>query len=342
MRNFFNRLSQLDNDEDNRDYIPFRRTTRMGMLGQTNPMQNPNVNDEAPVQQVNPALAQINQQYETPILNMYRQHLMNQPNPANYQPSFGRKLLAGLAGLNSNSGAEQYNITRAIQDEPYNRAMEGYSTRAKNLSEGANVEARDIENKRQIAYQSARTDLMNQANEIKREREAFLKDKSNQINEVAWAKIQQQYDALNQRYDYLMQDMARKGANSDELNTIARERIAAANDRHAAEMERRDRLLDELTRSHDILQQRADAYAKYLKDKGLEDPFTTVSTQRDNKGNIVGSITTTKSRTGGGRGQGPGTPNLSGKVRMIAPDGSEKDIPVDQVDHYKSLGAKVK
>jgi len=31
-----------------------------------------------------------------------------------------------------------------------------------------------------------------------------------------------------------------------------------------------------------------------------------------------------------------------GLVRMIAPNGQEQDVPADQVDHYKSLGAKVK
>jgi hypothetical protein len=48
------------------------------------------------------------------------------------------------------------------------------------------------------------------------------------------------------------------------------------------------------------------------------------------------------SQFGSGGGYGQGQPSQGGgTVKMQAPNGQTKDIPADQVEHYKSLGAKV-
>jgi hypothetical protein len=43
----------------------------------------------------------------------------------------------------------------------------------------------------------------------------------------------------------------------------------------------------------------------------------------------------------GGKGKAA-APSSSNIVTMIAPNGQEKPVPADQVEHYKSLGARVK
>ena len=63
--------------------------------------------------------------------------------------------------------------------------------------------------------------------------------------------------------------------------------------------------------------------------------------QRQQIVDTMNQLATAKEQTLGGSPSGAPTPGGGGMVNMTAPDGTTKPVPADQVEHYKSLGAKV-
>lgn len=113
--------------------------------------------------------------FPTPMLDKYAQTLNNPPNPKDYEPSFGRKLLGSIAGMGAGASPAgisdgqpigfRYDPKMAglahdqIVDEPYDRAMGKFSQLAKIQGEGANVEEKSIANKRGLAVADARNEI---------------------------------------------------------------------------------------------------------------------------------------------------------------------------------------
>lgn len=96
-------------------------------------------------------------EYDTPMLDQYKQHLGTNPNRADYNPGKGYKILSGIASFfgNYDNPANAYSQTRGMLDEPYQRARADFRDKGSILGELADVEQKDIATKvtnRKVAY----------------------------------------------------------------------------------------------------------------------------------------------------------------------------------------------
>lgn len=84
----------------------------------------------------------------TPMMEQYRQYLMNAPKRQDYQLGKWGKLGALASGVIegglSKSPGRGIDVTRNIAERPYRMAMEDYGQRGQNLGELANIEYRDV------------------------------------------------------------------------------------------------------------------------------------------------------------------------------------------------------
>lgn len=198
-RNIFDPSNDPDNDGDVHQPVAgtdtFRRSPLLGMTSDN--LQNLDSTNSADANpQISQALASANQpnnlqnpqNFQTPILDKYSQFLNQAPNPNDprFKPGFGRKLVAGLSGLGASSPSEALGVQNYILDEPYNKEMQNYSTKAKLYGEGANIEERSITNKRLMQHEAQmdevrriHQDEINRANAAKEDLTQQLRDRQN-------------------------------------------------------------------------------------------------------------------------------------------------------------------
>jgi hypothetical protein len=107
--------------------------------------------------------------FDTPMLRQLSQYIQNVPQPSDYAPSRMQRVMASLAGMGGSVGptsmwggvpvgfkadtGKQFEITKAIEQAPYEKALQNYQIKGQALEKGAGIEERNIQNKREIEYQ---------------------------------------------------------------------------------------------------------------------------------------------------------------------------------------------
>jgi len=204
--------------------------------------------------------------YQTPMLDKYRDYVNNLPQPSDYQPSSTQRVLAGLAGMGGNRPAgmwggvpvgfvnnpeSQYSVTQAMLNQPYQKALTNYEAGGKMLEQGAGIEERDIANRRGIAETQARIDETTRENKARDADREVLRDRQQQDSDTRLAKAQDDAkkaaDALAEKkteYEETMQrlkdESAKKDANAQALLKFHEDTAAAMQRLHEAENASRD------------------------------------------------------------------------------------------------------
>jgi hypothetical protein len=81
-------------------------------------------------------------EYETPMMNLYKESLESMPDESNYHNGILRKILAGAAAVGSDNGAEAYKTTKGILDEPYESDLNRWKQKTGTTGELASLEER--------------------------------------------------------------------------------------------------------------------------------------------------------------------------------------------------------
>lgn len=189
--------------------------------------------------------------FPTPMLDKYAQTLNNPPNPKDYQPSMGRKILGSIAGMGA--GASPVGISDGspigfkydprmaglahdqIVDEPYDRAMGKFSQLAKIQGEGAKVEEQNIANKRGIAVAEARNEISQDRIRILEENARTAAKKESDIKADHDRREVERERQFNDREERLKNEFKDKQGNFEDKLAL-QTKIGELNDaRHAAE-----------------------------------------------------------------------------------------------------------
>src|ERR1043165_2631803 len=176
----------------------------------------------------NNRLSQLN--YDTPILDQYKQELLNNyPNYDDYKPSFGRKLLAGLAGSN-------FNEVQAIKNAPWDEAQNRYYAKTKILGEGANVEEKQIANKRNIANNEAMNAIREEQNRIRQQSADTALQKERDIHETKVADMERKVNEANAKLEQREREYNGKREDSKSLLEFHKAQLDALNARHQLDL----------------------------------------------------------------------------------------------------------
>src|SRR6266849_978683 len=129
------------------------------------------------------------------------------PNPNQFRPSIGRRIMAGAVGLDPRAG---YQEQQDILNAPYNRAMQRYDVRAKELGAGAGIEERQVANQRITSQNEATQQFREEKNREKkskmiyetkqREDAAKMENLQNQLSERI-REANMRSDDVNKRFD---------------------------------------------------------------------------------------------------------------------------------------------
>jgi hypothetical protein len=143
--------------------------------------------------------------FDTPMLRQLSQYIQNVPQPSDYAPSRMQRVMASLAGMGGSVGptsmwggvpvgfkadtGRQFEITKAIEQAPYEKALQNYQIKGQALEKGAGIEERDIANRRAIQESSERiaeTTRENKARDADREvqRERQQQDSDTRLQKV--------------------------------------------------------------------------------------------------------------------------------------------------------------
>lgn len=166
-----------------------------GMTGvDSNQDDNPDPNIEGnPVNFSNPsdydASKRMSELYHpsTSAMDRYNSQFSNMPNPNNFQPSIGRRILGGMAALTNPEVGEH------IVRQPYDLARETFNSNIKPLHDAADLEYRSNTNQRILANDTISREIGDRRNEIAT-KESDRKEKEGQqknAREEERIKIQQ-------------------------------------------------------------------------------------------------------------------------------------------------------
>lgn len=228
--------------------------------------------------------------YDTPILNQYKNLLSNPPNPNDYAPSRGRRVLAALAGMGagaapiSSYGGQptgfrydpkaQLTVQDTIQNEPFDRAMRNYDLQANNLGKGATVEEKEITNQRlgdvaraNEGLKGRKLEIDQQAADVKQQQADIARKKEQDIYETKQKELQQKADKAAQDLAEKQKEFEGKQANFEQQLQVHKLQLEAADATHKLQIAQKDRALEEAKRLHDLEsanwdKQRKDAEAR--------------------------------------------------------------------------------
>lgn len=282
-----------------------------------------------------------NYQPREDAMNAYVQQLQNAPRRENYQPSRMRNIASILAGLGAGgpTGITEgqvvgyhanpeaaFNVSRAIRDEPYNRALGDWETRNKPLLGAAQQEQARNVNERQLML----GELTRVQNE-QRIRDAELK--SSQIYDTKIKDMQRKTDEAEKDRDLARQKFEADQTNKDNLLILHKAELAALNARHDLDNAQREKL-HETEKAKWEAQTKNNQDVLELRNKQLEQanqPTTTETTTTTPPGwfaqhvfgakpTEVKTVTSTKTRgsTQQNQNQRP--------TQLTSPDGKKYDI----------------
>jgi len=277
--------------------------------------------------------------------DLYRQELDRMPQ--RQEPGKLRRVFGAMAGLGENGLENQERVKYA----PYLRQLGDWETKMKAIAPGMTDERYENTNERMLAHQAV-SDLL-------RERDIARRQKLDDANiEVRQQRAKAYADNLTFKQNHPKHDLkAIPGGNYvwfnpedpsedpidtgiksgtlsklEEINLAqknALQRIAAQGGeaRKTEEVREGNRQKDITTRGE---QSRTTKAAP--SDTGTETVTDTEVTERDEQGNPVKARRTTVKK--------PLGKVAPGMIRLKAPDGSVRDVPIGQKDHYIKLGAK--
>ena len=203
--------------------------------------------------------------FPTPLLDKYRSLMENPPNPQNYQPSTGRKILAALSGLSGFSPAAysggaalgaRYDPRAAmlpdeVMNAPYNRAMGRYETQAKLLGAGAGIEERDLTNKRLLAHEKELEAERKEQNRIRQEQFERESARDKMMHDDRVAKAQADADKAQKALEEKTREFEGRQGNFQDQLTLHQLELKAREAQHAAENAQRDAKAAENQRLND-------------------------------------------------------------------------------------------
>lgn len=309
-----------------------------------------------------------------PMMQQYSQLMQQFPNPANYQPSKTRRVLAALAGgLSAGGGAMHgdpqagmrgYALSQDIVNAPWNKAMGAFDVRAKALEKGADVEQKMMGSEQRLESAQSRIAQMAENARIRDEnykresdaREARIAldtQKADQAHADKVADMQRKIDEANQKAEQARINAENKQNNAEALQKLAEARIAAQTAQRELQNEIANKKLADAEAARKALEEKHKAETDYLNAKiaDLTKPKTTETTKEEvppersifNPARYIlgprpeGKKTETTTTTI----KGGGTPTpTSGTVRMTGPDGKIYEISSDKVEQAKKDGLK--
>jgi hypothetical protein len=244
-------------------------------------------------------------QYPTPLLDrLKKMYLEEAPNPDDYKPSLGRRILAGIAaGSGASAGGisggqmvgfkddvkEGIAARNEVLEGPFNRASKRFDDRARGLTKAAEVEEKQVGNYR-TADQRAREDT------LKRDALNNAIQKNANIYETKIMEIQRKTDEFEKHADFLERQLASQQFNAqlrqeaqdarDKANAASRQAIIDISALREERLKHEGQLRDEDRDKHETYLE------SILKQKGIPFVSRTTVTARDAQGNPAGSRTT--------------------------------------------------
>jgi hypothetical protein len=162
--------------------------------------------------------------FDTPMLRQLQNYVTNVPQYSDYAPSRTGRIMASLAGMGGSVSPQsmwggvpvgfkadtgkQFEITKAIENAPYERALQNYQIGGQALEKGAGIEERDIQNKREIEYQREQNRIRQESVDTAAKKESDWADLTKQLRDT------QQQNANTRSSQVAINDFKARNPNS--------------------------------------------------------------------------------------------------------------------------------